>query len=66
MNTGKEACLRFLLTHVTPPKTNMEPKNDGFIGISSSRGSFSGSMLVFGGVTPFLFGDVEEIYIVLR
>ena len=29
----------------------MEPKNDGFfIGISSSRGSFSGSMLVFGGV----------------
>ena len=35
----------------TPPKTNMESKNDGFsIGISSSRGSFSGSMLVFGDV----------------
>ena len=36
----------------TPPKTNMEPENDGFylIGISSSRGSFSGSMFVLGGV----------------
>ena len=35
----------------TPPKTNMEPENDGFlVGISSSKGSFSGSMLVFGGV----------------
>ena len=33
----------------------MEPKNDGFyiIGISSSRGSFSGSMLNFGGV-PYM------------
>ena len=40
----------------TPPRTNMEPKNDGFfIGISSSRGSFSGSFLVFGGVRPFFF-----------
>ena len=30
----------------------MEPENDGFQkeGISSSRGPFSGSMLVFGGV----------------
>ena len=36
----------------TPLKTNMEPENDlFFIGISSSRGSFSGSMLVFGGVS---------------
>jgi len=43
----------------TPPKTNMEPENDGFyiIGISSSRGSFSGSMLVFRGV-PAFSGDV--------
>ena len=36
---------------VIPPKTNMEPENDGLIGISFSRGSFSGSMLVFGGVS---------------
>ena len=37
------------LEKYTPPKTNMEPENDGSQkGISSSRGS--GSMLVFGGV----------------
>ena len=37
----------------TPPKTNMEPENDGFfIEISSSRASFSGSMLVPVGKSP--------------
>ena len=37
------------ITRFTPLKTNMEPENDGFlVGISSSSGSFSGSMLVFG------------------
>ena len=36
----------------TPSKTNMEPEKWWFlIGISSSRGSFSGSMLVFRGVS---------------
>ena len=36
---------------VTPSKTNMEPKNCWFVDVSPfSKGVFSGSMLVFGGV----------------
>ena len=35
----------------TPPKINMEPGNGGFpVGISFSKGPFSGSMFVLGGV----------------
>ena len=40
------------ITPYTPPKTNMEPEKNVFlIGISSSRGSFSGSMLDLRGVS---------------
>ena len=44
--------LKTLFNHgIHPPKTNMEPEKDGFQKeISFSRGPFSGSMLVFGGV----------------
>ena len=36
---------------IHPPKTKMEPENDDFQkGISSCKGPFSGSMLVFQGV----------------
>ena len=46
---------------IPPPKTNMEPENDGLeIGISSSRGSFSGSRLVFGGVFSWVSIQVLE------
>jgi len=42
--------------NVHPLKINMEPENDGFsIGISSCRGSFSGSTLVFGGVYVYVW-----------
>ena len=38
----------------TPPKTNMEPANDGFlIEISTSRASFSGEPCYFSGVYPW-------------
>ena len=45
----------------TPPKTYMEPENDGSQkGISSSRGfPFSGSMLVFGGVGQIAYDFLE-------
>ena len=39
---------------ITPPKTNMEPENDGFQkGFSFCRGPFPASMLVFGGVSSY-------------
>ena len=44
---------------ITPPKINMEPGNDGFqmfpIGISFSKGPFSGSMFVLGGVFYMIY-----------
>ena len=40
----------------TPWKINMEPGNDGFqIGISFSKGPFSGSMFVLGSVCWMFF-----------
>ena len=39
----------------TPQKINMEPGNDGFkFGITFSKGPFSSSMFVLGGVRPSL------------
>ena len=52
-NCRKRSCGE--ISDIPPLKTNMEPENDGFlVGISSSGGSFWGSMLVFGGV--FILG----------
>ena len=51
----------------TPPKINMEPGNDGFpIGISFSKGPFSGSMFVFGGVSllPRQFFQMYDFWFV--
>ena len=39
----------------------MEPENDASQGISSSRGSFSGSMLVFGAVHAAIFGQIYSV-----
>ncbi len=38
---------------LTPPKIHMEPKNWWFVNVSFSKGVFSGSMSVFGGVGFF-------------
>ena len=60
----------------TPPKINIEPENDG-LEDAFSRGVFSGSMLIFGGVgyintwkcsgfgSFFLVTIIPEVYIVL-
>ena len=50
---GPVAVLHLIIIHgTTPPKTNMEAKNDDLEGVFSfSNGWFSGSMLNFGGVT---------------